>query len=74
MNDYLQQLLLSLLFLDLPGWVAWACVCVCRSSKDASEYERDLVARISSDRVARREKDTRQRKQAVDQARVQAEV
>ena len=49
-------------------------MCVYCSSKDASEYERDLVARISSDRVARREKDTRQRKQAVDQARVQAEV
>lgn len=64
---------LSLLFLDF-AWLGGLGLCVCRSSKDASEYERDLVARISSDRVARREKDTRQRKQAVDQARVQAEV
>lgn len=62
---------LSFSWLCLGGWLGR---CVCRSSKDASEYERDLVARISSDRVARREKDTRQRKQAVDQARVQAEV
>ena len=63
---------LSFSWICLAGWLG--LVCVCRSSKDASEYERDLVARISSDRVARREKDTRQRKQAVDQARVQAEV
>jgi hypothetical protein len=57
----------------LPPFSALTYLC-CASAKSATEYERDLIARISSDRVARREKDTRQRKQAVDQARVQTEV
>ena len=44
------------------------------SAKHATAYESDVIDRISSDRRARREKDTRQRKQTVDQLRMQEEV